>query len=65
MFITQDQGLVWRIKLRQLKIWGQSIVFNHFDKYPLITFKLADYLLFKQVVGMIQLKILQRMGLKR
>lgn len=29
---------------------------KHFDKYPLITFKLADYLLFKEVVGMIQLK---------
>ena len=33
-----------------------DFVINHFDKYPLITFKLADYLLFKQVVGMIQLK---------
>jgi hypothetical protein len=31
-------------------------VIKHFDKYPLITFKLADYLLFKEVVGMIQLK---------
>lgn len=29
---------------------------KHFDKYPLITFKLADYLLFKEVVGMIKLK---------
>jgi hypothetical protein len=31
-------------------------VIKHFDKYPLITFKLADYLLFKEVVGMIKLK---------
>jgi hypothetical protein len=31
-------------------------VIKHFDKYPLVTFKLADYLLFKEVVGMIQLK---------
>ena len=31
-------------------------VIKHFDKYPLITFKLADYWLFKQVVGMIQRK---------
>lgn len=31
-------------------------VINHFDKYPLITCKLSDYLLFKEVVGMIQLK---------
>ena len=31
-------------------------VINHFDKYPLITNKQADYLLFKKVVGMIQLK---------
>lgn len=29
---------------------------NHFDKYPLITSKLSDYILFKEVVGMIQLK---------
>jgi len=31
-------------------------VIKHFDKYPLISFKLADYLLFKEVVNMIQLK---------
>lgn len=31
-------------------------VIKHLDKYPLITHKLADYLLFKEVVGMMQLK---------
>lgn len=31
-------------------------VIDHLDKYPLITNKLADYILFKQVVGMMLLK---------
>ena len=33
-----------------------SIIINHFDKYPLITQKLADYLLFKQAFMLIQNK---------
>jgi len=32
------------------------IIINHFDKYPLITQKLADYLLFKQSVDLIEKK---------
>ena len=33
-----------------------SAVINHFDKYPLITQKLADYELFKQAIQLIQQK---------
>lgn len=33
-----------------------KIIINHFDKYPLITKKLADYLLFKQSVVLIEKK---------
>ena len=29
-----------------------KVILNHFDKYPLITQKLADYLLFRAVVNM-------------
>jgi antitoxin component HigA of HigAB toxin-antitoxin module len=32
------------------------VVINHFDRYPLITKKLADYILFKQAVDMVQQK---------
>jgi hypothetical protein len=32
------------------------IIINHFGKYPLITKKLADYLLFKQSVDLIEKK---------
>jgi hypothetical protein len=34
-----------------------SVIINHFDKYPLITQKLADYLLFKQAVKLVQEKV--------
>lgn len=33
-----------------------QVIITHFDKYPLITQKLADYLLFKEVVNIIELK---------
>lgn len=33
-----------------------QVIITHFDNYPLITQKLADYLLFKEVVNIIQLK---------
>lgn len=33
-----------------------AIIIEHFDKYPLITQKLADYLLFKQAVELIKRK---------
>jgi len=32
------------------------VVLNHFDKYPLITKKFADYLLFKQAVKLVEQK---------
>jgi hypothetical protein len=32
------------------------VVINHLDRYPLITKKLADYILFKQAVDMVQQK---------
>jgi hypothetical protein len=33
------------------------VITNHFDNYPLITQKLADYLLFKQSIDLIQKKL--------
>lgn len=33
-----------------------NLVIPHFDKYPLVTQKLGDYLLFKTVVGMMKAK---------
>jgi hypothetical protein len=33
-----------------------NVIIPHFDKYPLITHKGADYLLFREVATMMQLK---------
>jgi len=33
-----------------------NIIINHFDNYPLITQKKADYLLFKQAIDIIKNK---------
>ena len=33
-----------------------NVIIPHFDKYPLITQKLGDYLIFKEVIGIIQRK---------
>jgi hypothetical protein len=33
-----------------------EVVIDHFDKYPLITQKRADYMLFKQVVDLVKCK---------
>ena len=33
------------------------VITNHFDYYPLITQKFADYLLFKQSIDLIQKKL--------
>jgi hypothetical protein len=42
------------------------VIINHFDKYPLITKKLGDYLLFKQAFELIQGKQhLTEEGLKK
>jgi len=39
-----------------------AIIIEHFDKYPLITQKLADYKLFKQAVELIKRKEHLRVG---
>lgn len=48
---TQDS---YSYRVRSVK--DLQVIIAHFDKYPLITQKFADYLLFKEVVSMIQLK---------
>lgn len=35
---------------------GAAVIIPHFDNYPLITQKLADYLLFKQAIQVIKHK---------
>jgi hypothetical protein len=43
-----------------------NVIIPHFEKYPLITQKLGDYLRFKEVVGIIQRKEhLTRQGLDK
>jgi hypothetical protein len=37
------------IQLRVSSVKDLQVIIDHFDKYPLITQKLADYLLFKRV----------------
>jgi antitoxin component HigA of HigAB toxin-antitoxin module len=37
-------------------VTGLMVIINHFNEYPLNTHKLADYLLFKEVVMMIRRK---------
>jgi len=44
------------LELRVSSLNDLKIVINHFDNYPLITQKLADYKLFKQGVELIQNK---------
>lgn len=47
-----DNASVYRVSsLKNLRI-----IINHFDKYPLLTQKFADYLLFKQSVHLIESK---------
>ena len=46
-------GLIYRHSSRSIQLKVQSVkdfrvIINHFDKYPLITQKLKDYLLFKE-----------------
>lgn len=33
-----------------------NVIISHFDKYPLITQKLGDYIIFKKVIGIMQRK---------
>src|SRR5690606_10832278 len=44
------------IQYRVYSMEELKILINHFDKYPLITQKLADYLLFKQGLELIKTK---------
>lgn len=37
--------------------WGPGILINHINKYPLLTQKQADFLLFKQVIELINNKV--------
>lgn len=45
------------IEFRVTGLKNLSVIINHFDKYPLITQKLADYILFKQAVKLVQEKV--------
>lgn len=44
------------VQLQISSIKDLKILISHFDKYPLITQKFADYLLFKQAFNLISLK---------
>ena len=44
------------IKFTVTSLADLEIIINHFDKYPLITQKRADYILFKQVVELVKCK---------
>ena len=44
------------VELRVSGLKNLRVIIKHFDKYPLITKKLADYLLFKQAVDLVQEK---------
>lgn len=45
------------IQFRVQSIKDLAVIINHFDKYPLITQKLSDYLLFKLVFKLVQNKV--------
>jgi len=45
------------IEFRVSGLKNLRIIIDHFDKYPLITQKHADYLLFKQAVSLVQEKV--------
>lgn len=44
------------LEYRVSSLKNLKVIIDHFDKYPLITQKLADYLLFKQSVNLIEKK---------
>lgn len=48
----QEESKVVVLRIKSLKDLAQYVI-PHFDKYPLLTQKRADYLLFKQVVDLI------------
>lgn len=53
IFIEEKRNSV---KYRVASFKDISLIMEHLDKYPLITQKLADYLLFKQAMGLINCK---------
>lgn len=54
------------VKFRVRSIQGCKVILKHFDKYPLITNKLYDYLLWRQVLMIIDGKEhLTEQGLRR
>jgi len=54
------------IQLRVSSVKDLQVIIDHFDKYPLVTQKLADYLLFKRVFELIKRKEhLTHEGLRR
>jgi len=44
LYVTSLESICFRVK----SVKEIAVLINHFDKYPLITKKFADYLLFKQ-----------------
>jgi hypothetical protein len=54
------------VQFRVSGIEDLNLIINHFDKYPLLTQKLSDFLLFKKVINlMIQGKHLTIEGLSK
>jgi len=49
--ITKSGENTFKYRIESLELIS-NLVIPHFDKYPLVTQKLADYLLFKSVVEM-------------
>ena len=62
IYLLNDSKMVF-FRIKSVKDIVQYVI-PHFDKYPLLTQKRADYLIFKQVIGLIQSKEhLSRKGL--
>lgn len=53
-FICKEGADVIKYRIHSIK--DLSVLTSHLDNYPLITQKLADYLIFKQVFNLIQNK---------
>ena len=53
--IRKNGKVTFKLRIESLELISNLII-PHFDKYPLVTQKLADYLLFKTVVEMMKAK---------
>ena len=53
--ITKNGDNTFKFRIESLELISNLII-PHFDKYPLVTQKLGDYLLFKTVVEMMKAK---------